>query len=61
MPAEALTGPLQERLREVRTRQEADLARGLGRAPVPDALIRKYPDVDPSGPGKASWRRCGRA
>ncbi len=37
---------LKEHLREVRTRHEADLANGLGRVPMPDALARKYLRAD---------------
>jgi len=38
--------PLQDHLRAVREQHEADLAPGLGRAPLPDALVRKYPNAD---------------
>ncbi|MBI1789726.1 MAG: tyrosine-type recombinase/integrase [Acidobacteria bacterium] len=41
----ALHQPLQEHLGQVRQQHEADLKRGLGRAPLPDALIRKYPNA----------------
>jgi len=42
----ALHQPLQEHLRQVRQQHETDLERGLGRAPLPDALVRKYPNAD---------------
>ncbi len=42
----ALYQPLEEHLRGVRTQHETDLKRGLGRAPLPDALVRKYPNAD---------------
>src|SRR5207244_12561374 len=35
-------------LEKVRQLHEADLRRGLGRAPLPDALGRKYPNADRS-------------
>lgn len=38
--------PLQAHLEKVRRQHENDLARGLGRAPLPDALARKYPGAD---------------
>jgi integrase len=38
--------PLQGHLRRVREQHEADLKAGLGRAPLPDALLRKYPNAD---------------
>jgi integron integrase len=38
--------PLLDHLAKVRHRHENDLRQGLGRAPLPDALIRKYPNVD---------------
>jgi len=41
-----LEQPLQEHLAGVRRQHEADLKAGLGRAPLPDALARKYPDAD---------------
>ncbi len=37
---------LAEHLRQVRQLHEEDLRRGLGRAPLPDALQRKYPNAD---------------
>lgn len=46
MLPEMLHEPLQEHLRWRREQHEADLARGLGRAPMPDALGRKYPNAD---------------
>ena len=39
----ALLEPLQDDLRRVRRQHEADLKSGLGQAPMPDALARKYP------------------
>ena len=43
----ASCGPeLRGHLEAVRRRHEADLAAGLGRAPLPDALKRKYPNAD---------------
>ena len=42
----AIHQPLDEHLRQVREQHEADLKRGLGRAPLPDALVRKYPNAD---------------
>ena len=44
LPA-ALPQPLQERLRRVRQQHEEDLRAGLGEAPLPDALARKYPNA----------------
>jgi integron integrase len=44
LPA-ALYGPLQEHLRRVRRQHEADLQAGLGEAPLPEALARKYPNA----------------
>ncbi|MGH7463444.1 MAG: integron integrase, partial [Longimicrobiales bacterium] len=46
MLPEALHQPLQKHLGQVRARHEMDLKRGLGRAPLPDALLRKYPNAD---------------
>ncbi len=43
MLPEALHEPLRVQLREVRRRHEQDVSRGLGRAPLPGALRRKYP------------------
>ncbi len=37
---------LSEHLERVRQLHRADLARNLGRAPLPDALSRKYPNAD---------------
>ena len=44
LPA-ALHEPLQERQRHVRQQHEEDLRAGLGQAPLPDALARKYPNA----------------
>jgi integron integrase len=41
----ALLEALQDHLRRVRQQQEADLKSGLGQAPLPDALARKYPNA----------------
>lgn len=46
----ALNEPLTEHLRAVRAQHEADLRRGLGRAPLPGALLRKYPTADRDWP-----------
>jgi hypothetical protein len=37
---------VQTYLEKVRRQHEKDLARGLGRGPLPDALARKYPGAD---------------
>ena len=37
---------LWQQLREARCQHENDLVQGLGRAPLPDALVRKYPNAD---------------
>jgi integron integrase len=39
-------GDLRSHLGRVRELHQRDLARGLGRAPLPDALARKYPTAD---------------
>jgi integron integrase len=44
LPA-ALYEPLQEHLRRVRRQHEADVQAGLGEAPLPEALARKYPNA----------------
>ena len=41
----ALLQALQNHLRRVRQQHEADLKSGLGQAPLPDALARKYPNA----------------
>ena len=46
MLPDVLHEPLQGHLRHVREQHEADLALGLGWAPLPDALVRKYPNAD---------------
>lgn len=46
MVPHVLHQPLQEHLRAVREQHEADLTLGLGRAPLPDAVVRKYPNAD---------------
>ena len=43
---EALHQPLEDHLRYVREQHEADLRVGLGRAPLPGALVRKYPNAE---------------
>jgi integron integrase len=45
LPA-TFTEPLRSHLAEVRALHERDLAQGAGRAPLPDALGRKYPNAD---------------
>ena len=45
MLPEVLLGPLRNHLRPVREQHQADLALGLGEAPLPDALARKYPSA----------------
>ena len=42
MLPEVLRQPLEEHLEGVWQQHEADLKAGLGRAPLPNALIRKY-------------------
>lgn len=42
----SLEEPLREHLIVVRAQHQADLALGLGRVPMPDALERKYPNAD---------------
>ena len=49
LPAK-LEPALRRQLQRVRDQHRRDLARGLGTAPLPDALARKYPDA-PSEPG----------
>ena len=41
----ALLEALQDHLRRVRQQHEADLKGGLGQAPLPEALARKYPNA----------------
>jgi len=45
LPQACKQGILQH-LKEVRSQHETDLHNGLGRAPMPDALARKYPNAD---------------
>lgn len=45
LPA-AVVGPLEELLGRRRAEHERDLRAGRGRAPLPDALARKYPNAD---------------
>lgn len=56
MMPDLLRGPLREHLRAVRSRHDQDLARGLGRVPMPEALARKYPNATASGAGSGSSR-----
>lgn len=46
MLPDSLTEPLKEHLRLVKRQHEEDLAKGLGRVPMPSALARKYPNAD---------------
>lgn len=46
MLAETVVRPLREHLVEVKRQHDTDLANGLGRAPLPNALARKYPNAD---------------
>jgi integron integrase len=46
MPPGALFQPLQDHLGRVREQHAADLKSGLGLAPLPDALARKYPNAN---------------
>jgi integrase len=55
MLPEALRQALQDHLRHVREQHEADLKGGLGRAPLPDALIRKTRMRTASGAGNGSF------
>jgi integron integrase len=41
-----LQQPLRDHLRQVREQHDSDLKVGLGRAPLPDALARKFPHGD---------------
>ncbi len=45
MMPEALRQALRDHLRRVRQQHETDLKSGLGQAPLPDALARKYPNA----------------
>lgn len=45
LPA-SLHEPLRKHLRSVQEQHERDLRRGDGRAPLPDALVRKYPNAN---------------
>ena len=42
----SLHEPLKRHLAEVRRQHEEDLARGLGRVPLPTAISRKFPNAD---------------
>jgi hypothetical protein len=46
MLPETVATPLARQLADVRDRHAADLAKGLGRAPLPDAVARKYANAD---------------
>jgi len=52
MLAAALCEPLRDHLRQVRELHDADLRRGLGRAPLPNALA-------PSGPAAEAGSERG--
>jgi integron integrase len=43
----AVIGPLREHLRRLKPIHRPDLADGYGRAPLPHALARKYPNANP--------------
>lgn len=45
MLPDSLAEPLKDHLTRVKALHERDLARGHGRAPLPDALDRKYPNA----------------
>ena len=49
---EALRGPLQAQIRQVRELHRRDLAEGFGEAPLPNALARKYPGA----PREMAWQ-----
>ena len=46
MLPDVLRNPLKEHLRQVRRQHMADLEKGLGRVPMPNALARKYKNAD---------------
>lgn len=46
MLPESLRDPLRRHLEGVRKLHESDLANGLGRVPLPNALSKKYPNAD---------------
>lgn len=46
MIPDALIPQLQKHLQQVRQLHKKDLAEGYGRAPLPNALVRKYPNAD---------------
>jgi integron integrase len=46
MLPDAVREPIEEHLRDVRRQHEKDLEAGLGRAPLPTALVRKFPRAD---------------
>lgn len=50
MLPERVRDPLIRHLREVRAEHRRDLAKGLGRVPLPEALPRKYPNADREWP-----------
>lgn len=50
MLPKALNEPLTEHLGAVFEQHRADLGRGLGRVPLPGALVRKYPTADRDWP-----------
>jgi hypothetical protein len=66
MLPDALLQALQDHLRRVRKQHQTDLKSGLGQAPLPHALARKYPNagrewgwqwVFPAPSHVESWRR----
>ncbi|TLM72668.1 MAG: integron integrase [Actinobacteria bacterium] len=52
MLPESLKAPLRDHLRHVRATHDADRAAGFGRAPLPEALDRKYPNA----PAEWCWQ-----
>src|SRR3989337_505129 len=46
MLAAAVNALLEAHMQKVRRQHEKDLTRDLGRAPLPDAPVRKYPGAD---------------
>jgi integron integrase len=52
MLPEAIRGPLRDHIEQVRELQRRDLAEGFGEAPLPGALVRKYP----AAPREFGWQ-----
>lgn len=50
MLPDALRDPVREQLDRVSAQHRTDLAAGLGRVPMPTALVRKYPNADREWP-----------